>query len=179
MKKGLTLIELAVVIGIVLLLVFDVLTGLSMSRQRREVKTTAEKLKSMILEARSRAMNPSDDAYGLKEVDIRINKGTPYDVSIIEVYLDNSEDTIQEFLPPNSVRITPAIVGSNIDLHPGGSHYYFSFEARNDKNQLGQIDHLIGGSTSAAIEISDTSDEEKYILTVYGITGNVDIEKGT
>ena len=184
MKKGLTLIELAVVIGIVLLLVFGVLTGLSMSRQRREVKTTAEKLKSMILEARSRAMNPSDDAYGLKGYQIRITKDPPangnYTVSIYEKFdpAPMSGNKVQEFIFPKSVSIVP--VGANIDIHSVGggseeSFYHFNFNAEN-ASELGYAEFK-NNVNENSFNVSDTSDEETFQLTILKVTGNVEIEK--
>lgn len=186
MKKSFTLIELLVVIGITLLLVFGVVTGLSAGRESREVKTTAERVRAMILEARSRAMNPEEETMGLQRVEIRVGRADnsnpncsikPYEVKIVEVY-NNSEKDIQDYVPPKNVKVEFEDPGSVIKQQ-NGCYYYFLFDDTNTLT-LGYIfltvtqDVIIDKVVN--MNISDVSDTTKYQLKIHSPVGNVDIE---
>lgn len=84
MKRGFTLIELMVVIGIVVLLTVGSIVGLVSTSTRRQAKSTAEKLQYVIKQAVSEAKNPNDSTYGLYKIEI-------------DIYPDNS-------VPPSNLK---------------------------------------------------------------------------
>lgn len=89
MKSGFTLIELLVAIGIVVLLTAASLTGITASKNRRQVKTTAEKLKYTINEAIAQAKTPDDTLHNLYKIQIRIypyNSNDPDNTNKVDVY---------------------------------------------------------------------------------------------
>lgn len=178
MKKSFTLIELLVVIGITLLLVFGVVTGLSAGRESREVKTTAERVRTMILEARSRAMNPEDTALGLQYVKLVFDTANqPNKVSIVEHYASPAipDKIVQEYLLPKSIKIEP-----DISFLGGVTSRYCLVKAQNNVSEgRGQGIGVISFATDApthTMTISDISGTTKYDLKIFGLTGDVEIE---
>lgn len=76
MKRGFTLIELMVVIGVIVILTVGSITGLVLTSKRQQVKATAQRLQYIIASAFSQAQNPSDDVFGLTGIEVDIY---PYD----------------------------------------------------------------------------------------------------
>ena len=75
MKKAFTLIELLVVIGIIVLLTAMSVYLLTASRNKRQVKSTAEQIKSFLMEARSSAMNTADSDTNVTYYEVQLNSG--------------------------------------------------------------------------------------------------------
>lgn len=144
-----------VVIGIVVVLTVGSIAGISASRSQRQVKTTAEKLKSFLMEARSMAMNPSDTSFGVAYIKVKIY---PYTYTLdssktnkIELQgLDkNGAETggvIKSFGLPSGISIDAEKSSPNGNLNSidTGSklYYYFTFDA-NSSSTIGQMGDIL------------------------------------
>lgn len=202
MKHGFTLIELMVVIGIVVLLTVGSVYGISNSRSGRQVKTTAEKLKSFLMEARSMAMNPSDTSFGVICIRTKIypfnsanSKKNLVEVIEVKNFCNGSND--QE---GNILATLTMSKGANIDSDhkppygnmncgsggvkaPCGNnidYYYFSFNA-SDSNSMGQISDVIPLHFNVYMNIGDNSwsnnqNLEHYKLEVDAFTGLIKVD---
>jgi len=175
MKKSFTLLELLVVIGILLLLVVGAVVGLSVARSKRQVKTTAEKLKTLIVEAHAAALMPSDAVFGLQKVQVQIYPGDK--VSVVEIA--SSQKEIQKLAIPSGMQIGPSAppTNGNMSCSPNcgnPSYYYFSFVA-NDPNTLGQMDDIINKNDNVKIKVANTSETDVYTLDIDRMTGSVTI----
>ncbi|HLB95417.1 MAG TPA: hypothetical protein VJK26_00740 [Patescibacteria group bacterium] len=111
MKKSFTLIELMVVIGIVVLLTAGSVAGISASRTRKQARDSAERIKSFLTDARSRAMAPRDSDFNMKYIQVRIY---PFDSTVeanrnkIFLYKLNRDNPIGE--DTSDVRIDEQVV---------------------------------------------------------------------
>lgn len=193
MKKSFTLIELMVVIGLVVLLTAASVAGISASRNRRQVKTTAEKVKSFLMEARSRAMNPDDTSFGVTGIGVRVYPSTSSDVSKIKTFkivsgIPNSE--VSEFKFSKGIDVGPGDNSSGVSsINNKGNmkcdpincinpvFYFFTFEA-NSAATLGQIKDSgtdsDGNKTPIFITVTDGS--QTYTLKMNNITGIITIK---
>lgn len=177
MKKSFTLLELLIVITILLMLVVGAVVGLSVARGKRQVKTTAEKLKTLIVEAHSAALTPSDTTFGLIKIQVQIYPGNK--VSIVEVTSGSKE--IQKMAISSGIQIGPSAPPTNGNMscspdcgNPNPSYYYFSFVA-NNPSALGQVTDVGSQSENIKIKVSNTSETDVYVLNVDRLTGNVTI----
>ncbi|MCL5407702.1 MAG: prepilin-type N-terminal cleavage/methylation domain-containing protein [Patescibacteria group bacterium] len=147
MKKGFTLIELMVVIGIVILITIGSIAGIAASRNRRQVKTTAEKLKYVIAEAISEARSPNDSVFGLEKIEVYIypyNSITTAMQNQIKVYncfnsacTSKVEDTKLSFKASKGTYIDATNQPSGGNMNKNGTDYYFRISAKG--SSIGQI----------------------------------------
>jgi len=178
LKKSFTLLELLIVVAILLLLVVGAVVGLSVTRSKRQVKTTAEKLKTLMVEAHAAALAPSDAVFGLKKIQVQIypaDKGNK--VSVVEVTSSSKE--IQKLAIPSGIQVGPSAppTNGNMSCSPdcgNPSYYYFSFVA-NNPNTLGQITDVGSQSENVKIKVANASGTDVYTLNVDRLTGNVTI----
>lgn len=194
MKRSFTLIELMVVIGLVVLLTVGTIAGISASRSKKQVKATADRLRSVISDAVSYAQHPSDTDFGLQKIQIRIYPWNSSDLSglenVVKVYNISTTGVEVEknsFKAPGGVYLNsdnPPDSG-NMRCPPLGScgvnptYYYFSVWA--SSNQVGQITDITSGSAEDKVylTVSDTQDrsgQENYKVKVFINSGLVTVE---
>jgi len=161
MKKGFTLIELLVVISIMTLLIVGAVAGLATRRKERDVQATAEKLRNFIVEARSMALTPKDTSFGLEKIQVRIATD-PKKITLWEIKgATTTEVTPQNFeIPRNTTIRPPSSTNGNMSCAPNCSgtppiiYYFFSFNASNAENNLGQVVDLVDPSGDVSIDVS-------------------------
>lgn len=178
-SRGFTLIEIAVLILILVMLIVGGVSSLSSSKKRRDVKTTAEKLKTLVLEARSQALTPADTAFGLQKIQVRIYQDMAQipQVEVFEIKgAGAGTPTIISGLNlqvPTGTSIAPPTGTGNMSAS-GTDYYYFSFVA-NASNSLGQLtDTNPSGATNVIINVASN---ETYQLTVNKTSGGVEMVK--
>ncbi|MFA6524559.1 MAG: hypothetical protein WC264_03310 [Candidatus Paceibacterota bacterium] len=113
-QKGLTIIEILFVIGIIVIIFMVVIPSFGRFRQVQTLKTTSEDVLSALDKARSNALTSIDSSeYGIhfQSDKIVIFKGTVYSS------LDPNNENINI--------ISPATI-SNINIFGGGSEIYFN-----------------------------------------------------
>lgn len=188
MKKSFTLIELLVVIGIVVLLTAGIVAGLSSGKQKREVKTTAEKLKYVVTEAVSQAKTPDDNLFGLEKIEIRIY---PYDSNItdlrnqVHVYnvlgTTSSENTKLSFKAPKGVYLDAEHPPTNGNMlfdtkcpnynkpKPASGKDYYCFSIFATGSQIGQLTDCTSDNANNAVfmKVLDAAMKEGYSVKAY------------
>ena len=179
MKRSFTLIEILVVIVILALLIVGGVSALGVKRKEKDVKTTAEKLRTYIMEARSMAMTPKDTSFGLHKIQVRIYfSGSK--VELWEVKTDGSSSIINlNFEIPRNTTIAPPDPGAsdgNMKRDNPGQYYYFSFIA-NDTNLLGQVPDSDIVNKNNPIKINVVQTNKTYQLVLNAITGNGEVDE--
>ncbi|KKQ18129.1 MAG: hypothetical protein US31_C0009G0028 [Berkelbacteria bacterium GW2011_GWA1_36_9] len=183
MKRGFTLIELMVVIAIAVILTIGSIAGISASRSRKQVKTTAEKLKYVIEEAISEARAPSDSSFGVQKIEVDVYPNYSSDQSLknqVKVYnvVGNTKTEIAR-LSFISVNLSQP---SNCDHIPNVNflkYYYFKISATG--NNIGQITDMnpsISTSVSINVNSGNPSGSDVYIVNINALTGLVRVTKG-
>ncbi len=182
-SKGFTLIELLVVMGIVLLLSFGIVAGLSVTRQKKQARATAEKLRDYLNEARSMAMMPDDTALGLEKIQVRIYNEPTNKVELHEISSSGTQ-LISEFDIPKGITIgddmlhPPSKGNMECDGACGNTdYYYFSYNAGDPSESLfgiGQVLDFIDANFPISISVIGA---ETYNLVINLITGLIEISE--
>lgn len=184
-KPAFTLIEGLLVAGIILLVTILSVTGLSYSRKQKQVKTTAESLRNLLIEARSLALASKEDVYNLDKIQVRLYRSDPSKkIEIYQILIDGTATKIEKQIElPSSVTIEPPADGGNLSSTP--EYYYFSFLARNlpapnppddiDLNQIGQVADSLNPDQPITINVSDGSNIWQVLVELY--TGSVEAQK--
>ena len=184
MKKGFTLIELMVVIFIVVILTAGSIAGISASRSRKQVKTTAEKLKYVIEEAIAEARTPSDSSFGVQKIEVDVYPNYSSDQSLknqVKVYnvVGNTKTEIARLSfklqkqngvylsfpdasPGNSTQGSMSCVSVNLSQPSNCDHIpnvnflkYYYFKISATGNNIGQITDMNPSiSTSVSINVN-------------------------
>lgn len=187
MKRGFTLIELMVVITLVVLLTIGSIYFLSVANERRQTKTTVEKVKSIIEQAVSMARIPSDTEFGLEKIQIRIIIGEPNEVKVYRIYKNNNptptEETKLYYKVPDGVYlIDDKLPNNNMTKlpdpnNPANSYYYFSVDAKG--SQIGQLTDTPNSVYPVFFNVFNKSgiNDADYKITVFPDSGMVTTEK--
>ncbi|MFA6492962.1 MAG: prepilin-type N-terminal cleavage/methylation domain-containing protein [Patescibacteria group bacterium] len=177
MKKGFTLIELMVVIVIVVIITVTSIVGISASRSRRQVKTTAENLESFLTEARAEATSPDDTSFGVAKLRLEISTSG---VRLYKVNASNSnlgEMSSPKFSIPGGISVTAN--GSMTHLTTGcfsaNPCDYFSFNTSSSSTlSIGQITNT-NPAAAASIGIRVSNGNDSYQVTDDVLTGLITI----
>lgn len=184
-KSAFTLIEGILVAGIILLVTILSVTGLSYSRKQKQVKTSAESLRNLLIEARSLALASKEDVYNLDKIQIRIYASDPSKkIEIYQILIDGTAAKIEKQIElPSSITFEAA--DGNLKYNPTDNYYYFSFLARNlpapappadiDLNQIGQVTDSLNSVQPITINVSDGSNTWQVLVELY--TGSVEAQK--
>lgn len=187
-RGGFTLIELLVVLAIMILLTVAAIMGLNFSNKTRQVKSNNDMIKSLILEARSMAMNPQDTDYGLNRIQIRFypwNSDSVSKQNSIEIYKCPSSDTvdpgcktsgmlIKTYVLPEGLKIeadhTPPDGNMTCSFNPGvkKDFCYYSYGVSSNIGSLGDTSPSAGSHPSIYIRTgSDVTSDYYRIIVSY------------
>lgn len=171
MKKSFTLIELMVVIGIVVLLTVGSITGIVYSSKEKNIKGTADKLRSVISAAVSSAQNPDEGDYGTYKIQVRVyfsgSNNPQSDQNKIRVYKCRDATCTNSSLVPNLSFNAPSGIylntghpplegGMSRNNSPNNDYLYFSIMATNaGGNYIGKIVDTTGNATETFLTVSD------------------------
>lgn len=170
-RRGFTLIELVVAIVIVGLLIVGGVSALGVKRKEKDVKATAEKLRTYIMEARSMAMTPEDTDFGLQKIQVRVY-GTGRKVSLYKIKELSDEQIFQNFEIPNNITILPSGSGApDGNMRNTPSYHYFSFVAA-DVLSIGKITDC-NNCSAFPIRVTVSSTGESSELIIDTQTGSV------
>lgn len=191
MKKGFTLIELMVVIGVIVILTVGSITGLVYSSKEKNVRGTADKLRSVISAAVSLAQAPNEGDFGTYKIQVRVytsDSSLVNDQNKVKVFKCTtnlpdscvSEITGLSFEAPDGVFIDagrPPEQGG-LDAVPNSGtpkqFYYFSILATSVNGKyIGQIVDTTGTTDRVFLIVSNTSNPPDEAM-VYKIITIVD-----
>lgn len=167
-KRGFTLIEILIAIGIIVILTSLTIYGLTSARSRRSVKTTAEKLKTFLVEARGSATTPSATSFGLACMRVKYDKTNSL-INVFEVK-NNCDQSGLEAIKATSTFNIPKGISLTI---PPPNQNGFSFSAT--EPTIGQIVE----EKNIVITLSDAQNDKyqlTYQLTIDQITGLIEIK---
>lgn len=179
-QSSFTLVELLIVIGIIMVFTILSLSIMVSIKQKREVKTVAEQIKSRIMEAHSFAVSPpekysdttTDVATGLTNVQIQITNGSPATLQIVGIPLVSGKNFVQSYNLPSNITFRNST--DTADLIPG---VIINFDVSG--STIGQIS-TIGNTPAVAsgiltFKVKNTNGKTSTV-TVNQYTGSVEVK---
>lgn len=170
--NGFTLIEIMLVIAIVIILVAGSIAGMTASRDRRNVKTTADRLKYFLEEARAKAVTPDDTSFGVVKIMIKVfpesYAANPNQIRAYTETASNVETEIAKFEAPKGITVSVPQSPTDGNMSTNGG-YYFGFDAMTEIGQLTNRAPTAGSNDPVYIEVSDSSDKYDLIINNSGL----------